>query len=316
MNILFNSLSQGLLWAVMAIGVYITYRILDIADLTAEGSFTLGAAVTCKLILEGFDPFTATIAAMFAGMAAGFITGILHTKFKIPALLSGILTMTALWSVNLRVMAKSNISLLDENSIIKMIDTGLKNSPLNSALAALDISTKTCSAIIAGLALTIIVIFFLWWFFNTEIGYALRATGNNTQMIRALGVNTNFTIILGVIIGNGLIALSASLVAQYNGFADISMGAGTIVIGLASVIIGEVVFSDRSSFKTLISVMLGSILYRLIIAIVLELGLQPDDLKLISSVLLIIALCIPTLRQKYLLPIFKSLTKGKANKNA
>lgn len=301
MNIILNSLSQGLLWAVMAIGVYITYRILDIADLTAEGSFTLGAAVTCRLIVGGTNPFAATIIAMCAGMLAGLITGILHTKFKIPALLSGILTMTALWSINLRVMGKSNIPLLKEKSIITMLQSaGL---------------SKTNSAIAAGFMLTVLVILFLWWFFNTELGYAVRATGNNKQMISALGVNTNITTILGIVIGNALIALSASLVAQYNGFADISMGTGTIVIGLASVIIGEVVFSDRSSFKTLISVVLGSILYRIIIALVLELGLKSDDLKLISSILLIIALSLPSFRQKYLSPIFNSL-KRKENQNA
>jgi len=293
MNVLLGAVAQGLLWAVMAIGVYITYRILDIADLTAEGSFTLGAAVTCKLIVSGINPFAATIAAMFAGVLAGLVTGILHTKFKIPALLSGILTMTALWSVNLRIMGKSNISLLKQSSIISFIEEmGL---------------TKTYAAILSGLILTVIVIFILWWFFNTELGYAVRATGNNKQMISALGVNTNTTIILGIIIGNALIALSASLVSQFNGFADISMGTGTIVIGLASVIIGEVVFSDRSSFRTLISVALGSILYRIIIALVLQMGLRSDDLKLISSILLTLALCFPALRQKVINPIINGL---------
>jgi len=293
MNVLLGAVAQGLLWAVMAIGVYITYRILDIADLTAEGSFTLGAAVTCKLIVSGINPFVATIAAMFAGVLAGLVTGILHTKFKIPALLSGILTMTALWSVNLRIMSKSNISLLKQSSIISFIEEmGL---------------TKTYAAILSGLILTVIVIFILWWFFNTELGYAVRATGNNKQMISALGVNTNTTIILGIIIGNALIALSASLVSQFNGFADISMGTGTIVIGLASVIIGEVVFSDRSSFRTLISVALGSILYRIIIALVLQMGLRSDDLKLISSILLTLALCFPALRQKIINPIINGL---------
>lgn len=305
MNIITSALSQGLLWAVMAIGVYITYRILDIADLTAEGSFTLGAAVACKLIVSGVNPLIATIISMFAGMIAGLITGILHTKLKIPALLSGILTMTALYSINLRVLGSANISLLDPETF--------KTKSLLTSLEAFGIS-KTNSAIIAGLILTILVILFLWWFFNTEIGYSLRATGNNPQMVRALGVNTDLTIILGLVIGNALIALSASMVAQYNGFADISMGVGTIVIGLASVIIGEIVFSDRSSFKSLISVSLGSVFYRLIIALVLKLGLNTNDLKLISSILLVIALIFPMFRQKYLFPIFNSIkTKGGNN---
>lgn len=293
MNLLLSSISQGLLWAVMAIGVYITFRILDIADLTAEGSFTLGAAVACKLIISGVNPLLATIAAMFAGMIAGLVTGILHTKFKIPSLLAGILTMTALYSINLRIMGAANISLLDPKTF--------KTKSILTSIEALGIS-KTNSAILAGLVLTVIVIFILWWFFNTEIGYTLRATGNNTKMIRALGVNTNVTKILGIVLGNALIALSAAMVAQYNGFADISMGTGTIVIGLASVIIGEVVFSDRSSFKTFISVALGSVLYRIIIALVLKLGLPANDLKLLSSILLVIALSLPMLKQKYLVP--------------
>lgn len=289
MNIILGALSQGLLWAVMAIGVYITYRVLDVADLTTEGSFTLGAAITCRLIVAGANPFFATIAALLAGVIAGLITGILHTKFKIPALLSGILTMTALWSVNLRVMGKSNIPLLKQRSIISIIE-GLG---LN----------KTMAAIVAGFVLTIIVIAVLCWFFSTELGYAVRATGNNKKMISALGVNTDATIILGIVIGNALIALSASLVSQYNGFADISMGTGTIVIGLASVIIGEVVFGGKSILGALIAVMLGSVLYRLIIAIVLQLGMKSDDLKLISSILLVFALCFPSIRKMILSPL-------------
>lgn len=296
MNIIFGALAQGLLWAVMAIGVYITYRILDIADLTAEGCFTLGAAVTCKLVTLGWDPFTSTIISFFAGLLAGLITGLLHTKLKIPALLSGILTMTALWSVNLRVMGQSNIPLLKQSTIISLLeDTGL---------------SKNGSAIIAGLALTIIVILALWLFFNTEIGFTLRATGDNKNMIRAQGVNTDNTLIFGIMLGNGLIALSSSLVSQFNGFADISMGTGTIVIGLASVIIGEVVFGHRNLFHSLVAVALGSILYRVIIALVLKLGLSSNDLKLISSVLLAIALCFPTIRNIFTKNLKNSVKKG------
>lgn len=303
MNILvisLNALSQGLLWSVMAIGVYITYRILDIADLTAEGSFTLGAAVACKLITNGTNPVIATLVSIFAGMLAGLATGIIHTKFKIPALLSGILTMTALWSVNLRIMGAANISLIDPNTF--------QVKSLLTSVEALGLS-KTNAAILAGIVMTAIVIAILWWFFNTELGYSLRATGNNKHMIRALGVNTNATIILGIVIGNALIALSAAMVAQYNGYADISMGTGTIVIGLASVIIGEVVFSNGFSFKALIAVALGSILYRLIIAVVLELGMRADDLKLLNSILLIIVLVLPRLKQNYWIPFSNKLKK-------
>lgn len=282
MEFLIGAIAQGLLWAVMAIGVYITYRILDIADLTAEGCFTLGAGITCKLITSGFNPFVSTLFALAGGLLAGLCTGLLHTKLKIPALLAGILTMTGLWSINLRVMGKSNIPLLRETSIITM----LENAGLN----------KNNAAIVAGLVLTVVVILFLWWFFSTEIGYSLRATGNNKNMIRANGVNTDNATILGIMLGNGLIALSASLVAQYNSFADIQMGVGTIVIGLASVIIGEVVFGSRTILRSLVAVALGSVLYRIIIAIVLRLGLRADDMKLISSILLAVALCFPAVR--------------------
>jgi putative ABC transport system permease protein len=293
-----NAAAQGLLWAVMAIGVYITYRILDIADLTAEGCFTLGAAVTCKLITSGFSPLLSTLAALVAGLLAGLVTGVLHTKLKIPALLSGILTMTALWSVNLRVMGKSNIPLLKNETLLTMLqDMGL---------------AKDISAIVAGLILTLIVIVFLWWFFNTELGYVLRATGDNKNMMRAQGVNTNITTIIGVMLGNGLIALSASLVAQYNSFADVSMGIGTIVIGLASVIMGEVIFGKSSILRSLIAVALGSVLYRIVIALVLALGLRADDMKLISAVLLVIALCFPNVRETVVRNLKNSIKKGGA----
>ena len=296
MEFLIGAIAQGLLWAVMAIGVYITYRILDIADLTAEGCFTLGAGITCKLITSGFNPFVSTLFALVGGLLAGLCTGLLHTKLKIPALLAGILTMTGLWSINLRVMGKSNIPLLRETSIITM----LENTGLN----------KNNAAIVAGLVLTVVVILFLWWFFSTEIGYSLRATGNNKNMIRANGVNTDNATILGIMLGNGLIALSASLVAQYNSFADIQMGVGTIVIGLASVIIGEDVFGSRSILRSLIAVALGSVLYRIIIAIVLRLGLRADDMKLISSILLAVALCFPTVRNIAVKNLRNSVKRG------
>lgn len=296
MGFIIGAVAQGLLWAVMAIGVYITYRILDIADLTAEGCFTLGAGITCKLITAGLNPFASTAIALAGGLVAGLVTGLLHTKFKIPALLAGILTMTGLWSINLRIMGKANIPLLKKTSIITMInDLGFD---------------KNVSAIIAGLVLTIVVIVFLWWFFSTELGYSLRATGNNKNMIRANGVNTDFATILGIMLGNGLIALSASLVAQFNGFADIQMGVGTIVIGLASVIIGEVVFGNRTILRSLIAVALGSVLYRIIIAVVLKLGLRSEDMKLISSILLAVALCFPAVRNAVVNNLKNSLRKG------
>ena len=218
-DILMPTIAQGLLWAIMALGVYITFRVLDIADLTVEGSFPLGAAVAAAMLSEGYSVSAAFACAAVAGMLAGVATGFLHTKLKIPALLAGILTMIALYSVNLRVMGKANLSLLDN---------------VYTVLAVGAVSALIC-------------VIFIYWFFGTEIGAAIRATGYNQQMIRAQGVDTRITIILGLLISNALVALSGALIAQNNGFADVGMGTGTIVIGLASVIIGEVLFGTRSS---------------------------------------------------------------------
>jgi len=283
MDILITALSQGLLWALMAIGVYITYRILDTADLSAEGTFPLGGAVAATLIIQGTSPIIATCLAIIAGMMAGFVTGILYTKLKIPALLSGILTMTALYSINLRIMGRANISLIGQKTLYDIVG-GLG---LESRLVPM----------VVGLICVAIVIGLLYWFFHTEIGYVLRATGDNEQMVRAQGVNTDTMKILGLMISNGLIAFSGALIAQDNGFADISMGVGTIVIGLASVIIGEVLFGNLSIAKRLMCVVLGSAIYRMIIALVLNLGLNPIDLRLISAIVLTITLASPTFKE-------------------
>ena len=267
LDLLVPTVAQGLLWAVMALGVYVTFRVLDIADLTVEGSFPLGAA------------------AAVAGMLAGVITGILHTKMKIPALLAGILTMIALYSVNLRIMGKANLSLLGVDTTFSLARDILG---LNSAE----------TTFVVGLAATVLIGLFLYWFFGTEIGAAIRATGFNQQMIRAQGVDTNVTIILGLLLSNALVAISGALVAQSNGFADVGMGTGTIVIGLASVIIGEVLFGTRSFKNCMISVILGSIVYRIVIALVLQMGMPPNDLKLFTSVLVAFALSMPLLKNK------------------
>jgi putative ABC transport system permease protein len=277
------TLSQGLLWALMALGVYLTYRVLDIADLTVEGSFPLGAAVAAALLVEGFSPLTAILTAAVAGGLAGVITGILHTKLKIPALLAGILTMIALYSVNLRVMGKANLSLLRIDTVFSFIrEFGLNNAQ---------------SVFVIGLVSTFLFGALMYWFFGTEIGAAIRATGYNQQMIRAQGIDTNGTIIIGLLISNALVAVSGALIAQSNGFADVGMGTGTIVIGLASVIIGEVLFGTRSFRNCLISVVLGSIVYRFVIALVLQLGMPPNDLKLFTSVLVAFALSMPLFKK-------------------
>ena len=286
LNSFLGAIAQGLLWSVLSLGVYVTYRILDFSDLSTEGSYPLGAAVAATLILKGVNPFLATLAAAGSGVLAGLCTGLLHTKLRIPALLSGILTMTGLYSVNLRIMGKANLPLLKQTTVLSV------------ASDLFGLST-TQAAMIAGLIAAVIVILLLWLFFSTELGMAVRATGDNPDMIRALGVNTNRMKMLGLMIGNALIGLAGGLLAQYNGYADVGMGSGTIVIGLASVIIGEVLFGRSSVLRSMISVVLGSILYRIVIAFVLDRGLVPTDLKPLTSIVLAICLSLPIVKEAY-----------------
>ena len=284
-NLIISTLGQGLLWSLLAIGVFITFRVLDIADLTVEGSFPLGAAISVTLVVAGVNPVVSILAAAVGGMLAGVVTGLVHTKLKIPALLAGILTMIALYSVNLHVMGKANVSLLRMDTVYTYLEA------MNiSATWALDI---------VGLLVAFLSGLFLFWFFGTEIGAAIRATGVNPQMIRAQGVNTDTMIVLGLLLSNAFVAVAGALVAQGNGYADVGMGVGTIVIGLASVIIGEVLFGTRSFVKSLTAVVLGSVVYRIVIAIVLYLGMPPNDLKLFTAVLVAIALSLPTLKAKW-----------------
>ena len=285
-NLAVSTVAQGLLWAVMALGVYVTFRVLDLADLTCEGSFPLGAATAATLMASGHSVSTAILAAAVAGMLAGAVTGFLTTKMKIPALLAGILTMIALYSVNLRIMGKANLSLLGVDTVFTYTQQALG---LNNAY----------TTFVVGLAATLLIGIGMYWFFGTDIGAAIRATGFNQQMIRAQGVNTDMTIILGLIISNALISVSGALVGQNNGFADVGMGVGTIVIGLASVIIGEVLFGTRSFKNCMISVVLGSVVYRIVIAVVLQMGMPPNDLKLFTSVLVAIALSMPLIKAKF-----------------
>lgn len=284
-ELIISTVAQGLLWSVMAMGVFITFRTLNIADLSVEGSFPLGGAVAAMLLAEKVNPATAIAAAGLAGMLAGAVSGLLYTKLKIPALMAGILTMIALYSVNLRVMGKANLSLLNTDTIFTSLEF-LKLSP-------------NMTTFVAGLCIAVAIPLWLYWFFGTEIGMAVRATGNNPQMIRAMGVNTDDMFLLGLVLSNGLVAVSGALIAQDNGFADVGMGAGTIVIGLASVIIGEVVFGTRNFKNSLISVVLGSILYRIVIAVVLYLGMPPNDLKLFTAILVAIALSLPLVKAKW-----------------
>lgn len=297
MNVIMGAVTQGFLWSIMAIGVYISYRILDISDLTSEGSFTLGAATMAALIAGGCNPFLATFIAAIAGAVAGLVTGFLHTKLRIPTLLAGILVMTGVYSVNLRIMGKANISLNQSETML----TILKDKVTGLFPALTDIMSRERDvAIIVGVIGAILVIFFVWWLMNTEFGYAIRATGNNEKMIRASGVNTNTTKVIGLMLGNGLVALSGALVGQYNGYADVGMGIGAIVIGLASVIIGEVFFGRKHLLLSLVGIVVGSIIYRLIVAIVLQAGLPANDMKLFTAILVAIALALPMIKDSIL----------------
>ena len=284
-GLVLSTVWQGLLWGILALGVYITYRVLDVADLTVEGSYPLGAAVAVSFIAGGGSPVIAVVLAFLAGSVAGIVTGLLHTKLKIPALLAGILTMIGLYSINLRVMGnKSNVSILRMDTIY----TFFGNMGFN----------KNESILICGLIFVAVIIVFLYWFFGTEIGAAIRATGCNKQMIRAQGIDTDVTIILGLLISNGMVSMAGALIGQSQAFADAGIGTGTIVIGLASVIIGEVLFGTRNFMNWLLAVVGGSIVYRIVIAFVLKLGMNQNDMKLFTAIIVVIALAMPLLKEK------------------
>ncbi len=281
-NELLGAVSLGLLWTLMTYGVYISYRVLDVADLTVEGSLTMGAAIAAVSITAGINPYLALAISLVAGMIAGCVTGLLHTLLRIPALLSGILTMIALWSVNLRIMGKANVSLLRMPTVFSWLtDLGLG---------------KNLSVLIIGALFVLAAFLLLYGFFGTETGCALRATGDNARMARAQGVNTDKMKVLGLSVANGLVALSGGLIAQSQTFADIQMGTGAIVIGLASLIIGEVLYGNKTVFRSLISLILGAITYRVIIALVLKLGMPANDLKLFTAITVALCLAMPTIK--------------------
>lgn len=281
-----SALSQGVLWAMMALGVYITFRILDVADLTVDGSFATGGAVCAICLTLSIHPLISVLLAIVAGAIAGFITGFLHTKCEIPAILAGILTQIGLYSVNLRIMGRSNMPLLQTDTMFRGI----------AKWTGISVPWVT---LIVGILISILMILILYWFFGTEVGSAIRATGNNEQMIRALGVNTNKMKILGLMISNGMIALAGALVTQSQGYADVKMGFGAIVIGLASIVIGEVIFGQKGNFAyRLLSIVIGSVIYRMIVALVLQMGMNTDDLKLLTAVLVALALSVPVIIKK------------------
>lgn len=281
--------AQGLIWGIMAIGVYITFRTLDIADLTVDGTMCTGGAVCIMMMMSGHNVWVAMLAAFAAGMLAGLATGFFHTFMGIPAILSGILTQLALWSVNLKVMGKSNQALnVDKYNLLVSLRY-IKGVPF----------FKNTIVIVAIMIVVLIAI--LYWFFGTELGCSIRATGCNGNMARAQGINTNFNKVLGLMISNGLVALSSALLAQYQGFADINMGRGAIVIGLAAVIIGEAIFGKvfRNFGFKLLAVALGSIIYYLVLQVVIWLGIDTDLLKLLSAGVVAVFLAIPTWKSRY-----------------
>ena len=305
LNALPGALSQGLIWGIMAIGLFITYKILELSDLTVDGSFCTGGAVCAMLMVAGYNVWVALLVAMLAGMVAGWVTSFFHTKLGIPAILSGILTQLGLWSVNLAIM-------------------GMKaNQALNVNKVDLLVSMRYLTAVVKGKEpfymyplltvglFTVAIVASLYWFFGTELGASIRATGANVNMARAQGINTNMNKLIGLMISNGLVALSGAFIAQNQSFADVQMGTGSIVIGLASLIIGEVLFNSRGFYGRLFALILGALVYRLIIAMVLKFGMNPNDLKLFTAITVAIALWLP--QGKEILRTFtKSLKKEAA----
>jgi putative ABC transport system permease protein len=285
-GILGTSISEGLVYAFIAIGVFLTLRVLAFPDLTVDGSFVVGGSIAAVMISGGHNPFLATIAAFIGGLACGSITGLLNTKLRLPALLAGILMMVGLYSVNLLIMGRPNIPLLRS---VTMFD---------SVASWFGTTSSTILVIIVFVVIAVIVFMLLNWFLRTEIGLALRASGDNEQMVRTLGVDTDKNILLGCAISNGLIALAGALVAQNQQFCDVNMGIGMIVMGLAAVIIGEALIHPRGVASMLLAAFVGTFLYRLFVTVAFRLGLAPGNLKLITALLVIIAMAIPYIRKK------------------
>ncbi|KRL27956.1 branched-chain amino acid abc transporter, permease protein [Limosilactobacillus frumenti DSM 13145] len=294
MNLIVSSIGQGLLWALLGLGLYLTFRILDFCDMTVEGTFPLGAATAAAAIAHGMNPLLATLLAIVVGMIAGLITGLLYTKGKIPSLLAGILTMTAIYSVNLRIMGKSNVSLLGHNTLFS--GDFMRSLP------------QYFDTVTMGMIVIAVVTILMMLFLATDYGQAFIATGDNTTMAKSLGIHTDKMINMGLMVSNGMVGLCGALVAQSNGYADVNMGIGTIVIALASIIIGEVAFGELTLNQRLVAVTLGSIIYRLILLAVLQLGFSANDLNLISSIVLAICMMIPQFEK--VVNIRKPILKG------
>lgn len=297
---IFSAIESGIIYAIMALGVYLTFRILDFPDLTVDGSFVTGAAVAAISIVNGINPFVATALAVTAGFVAGCFTGLLHTKGKINPLLAGILMMIALYSINLRIMGRPNVPLLNESTVFKQIGVWWEmigiDRALNGLIQMMGLAQvpRTWAILIIMVIVTLGIKVVTDYFLKTEVGLALRATGDNQKMIRSFSANTDSFIIIGLGLSNGLVALSGALIAQVGGFADVGMGIGMIIIGLASVIIGEALFGTKTIFRTTLAVIGGAIIYRIVVTLALRVDfLEAGDMKLITAVLVIVALVSP-----------------------
>jgi len=302
MTLLIGALTIGLILSLLALGVFISFKIFNFPDITADGSITFGAAIAAALIVAGVHPLVATLVAFAGGFVAGAVTGVLHTHFKINGLLAGILVMTALYSVNLHVMGRSNIPLLEKTTLFTYIEEFsrfIRPTAETANIAGWTVPTQDLWILLFIFLVILIMGILLYLFFKTNIGTAMRATGNNQQMIRALGVNTKLMIILGLAISNGLIGLSGAFLAQFQGFADVQMGIGMIVWGLAAVIIGEALINVKSLGMIITGAVLGSVLFRLLVAIALRWGMNPNDMKLITALFVFIALILPGLLSKF-----------------
>ena len=296
MTLLIGALTLGFILSLLALGVFISFRIFDFPDITADGSITLGAALAALLLVKGINPVVASAAAFAGGFIAGAVTATLATKFKINRLLAGILVMTALYSINLHIMGKSNVALFGQrtfSSYAERFGTWVLRNQQDLNLLGWPVRVADVAILITAIVIVVFVGLLLYMFFQTNLGAAMRATGNNSQMARALGVNDERMIILGLAISNGLIGLSGAFLAQYQGFADIQMGIGMIVWGLASVIIGEALVGTPQTGMAIIAAVMGSVLFRLMVAIALRLGLDPNDLKLITASFVFVALILP-----------------------
>ncbi len=301
MTLLVSALTMGLILALLALGVYVSFRIFNIPDMTAEGSVTLGASVAAAIMVSGHNAVLATVAAVVAGTIAGAITGILATKCKINPLLSGILVMTGLYSVNLHVMGKSNIPLLEVTTLATYAEkfgARIFGGTADLNVAGWAVSVRDMSMLLGILLLVVAVCVLMYFFFRTDLGTAMRATGDNPHMICALGVSVDAATIFGLAISNGMIALCGALIAQYQGFADVQMGVGMVVLGIASVIIGEALIGTRTVGLLITGTVMGSVLFRLLVAIALRWGLSPNDLKLITAIFVFAALVMPNLARR------------------